>query len=87
MRAQTLRTLALLCFFDRYNNSIIAYNNPAEYQAGRPIPRVAYQQTQKISDDLRMFIKRVMLPINSDGMMNHPDDYMHFSKATYRYLS
>ena len=63
------------------------YNNPAEYQPGRPIPRVAYQQTQKISDDLRMFIKRVTLPINSNGMMNYPDDYIHFSKATYRYLS
>jgi hypothetical protein len=63
------------------------YNNPAEYQPGRAIPRVAYQQTQKISDDLRMFIKRVMLPINSNGMMNYPDDYIHFSKATYSYLS
>tara|TARA_R110000744_G_scaffold311825_1_gene419248 strand:+ start:1740 stop:2510 length:771 start_codon:yes stop_codon:yes gene_type:complete len=63
------------------------YNNPAEYQPGRPIPRVSYQQTQKISDDLRMFIKRLMLPVNSDGMMNYPDDYIHFSKATYKYLS
>ena len=63
------------------------YNNPAEYQPGRPIPRIAYQQTQKISDDLRMFIKRVMLPINADGMMNYPEDYVHFSKATYKYLS
>jgi len=63
------------------------YNNPAEYQPGRPIPRVAYQQTQKISDDLRMFIKRVTLTINSNGMMNYPDDYIHFSKATYRYFS
>ena len=63
------------------------YNNPAEYQPGRAIPRVAYQQTQKISDDLRMFIKRVTLPINSNGMMNYPDDYIHFSKATYRYFS
>tara|TARA_R110000787_G_scaffold284584_2_gene398488 strand:+ start:15187 stop:15957 length:771 start_codon:yes stop_codon:yes gene_type:complete len=63
------------------------YNNPAEYQPGRAIPRVAYQQTQKISDDLRMFIKRVTLPINSNGMMDYPDDYIHFSKATYSYLS
>lgn len=63
------------------------YNNPAEYQPGRPIPRVAYQQTQKISDDLRMFIKRIMLPVNANGMMNYPEDYIHFSKATYRYLS
>ena len=35
------------------------YNNPAEYQPGRPVPRVAYQQTQKISDDLRPFIKKI----------------------------
>ena len=30
------------------------YNNPAEYQPGRPIPRVAFQQSQKVSDDLRI---------------------------------
>ena len=32
------------------------YNNPAEYQPGRPVPRVAFQQTQKVSDDLRIFM-------------------------------
>jgi hypothetical protein len=63
------------------------YNNPAEYQPGRAIPRVAYQQTQKISDDLRMFIKRAILPVNADGMMSYPDDYIHFSKSTYKYFS
>ncbi len=62
------------------------YNNPAEYQPGRPIPRVAYQQSQKISDDLRMFIKRLVLPITSDGMMQYPSDYIHFSKATHSYV-
>lgn len=28
------------------------YNNPQEYQAGRPIPRISYEITQKIIDDL-----------------------------------
>jgi len=62
------------------------YNNPAEYQPGRPIPRVAYQQSQKISDDLRFFIKRVTLPIDANGMMVYPEDYIHFSKSTYKFL-
>jgi|TARA_Y100000004_G_scaffold187243_2_gene239773 hypothetical protein len=62
------------------------YNNPAEYQPGNPVPRVAYNQTQKVSDDLRQFIKRVTLPVNSDGLMNYPNDYLHFSSASSNFV-
>jgi len=62
------------------------YNNPAEYQPGRPIPRVSYNQTQKVSDDLREFITRVTLPISPNGIMLYPDDYLHFSSATNHYI-
>ena len=55
------------------------YNNPAEYQPGRPIPRVAYNQTQKVSDDLRQFITRATLPVDNTGLMSYPLDYLHFS--------
>ena len=62
------------------------YNNPAEYQPGRPIPRVAYNQTQKVSDDLRQFITRVTLPIDNTGLMSYPTDYLHFSSASSSYV-
>ena len=62
------------------------YGNPAEYQPGRPIPRIAYSQTQKISDDLRYFIRRVSLPIDSNGLMLYPNDYLHFSSASTNYV-
>jgi len=34
------------------------YGNPNEYTPGSPIPRMAWQQTQKISDDLIFLLKR-----------------------------
>tara|TARA_R100000664_G_C2749112_1_gene136506 strand:- start:258 stop:1031 length:774 start_codon:yes stop_codon:yes gene_type:complete len=62
------------------------YGNPAEYQPGRPIPRVAYNQTQKVSDDLRKFIKRSAIPVDVNGIMQYPEDYLHFSSATYHFV-
>ena len=62
------------------------YGNPAEYQPGRPIPRVAYNQTQKVSDDLRIFIRRQAIPVDTNGIMLYPEDYLHFSSATYNFI-
>tara|TARA_R100000008_G_scaffold26150_1_gene14217 strand:- start:969 stop:1718 length:750 start_codon:yes stop_codon:yes gene_type:complete len=61
------------------------YNNPAEYQPGRPVPRVAYQQTQKVSDDLREFITRITLNVPATGLTPYPGNYVHFSSATNPY--
>ena len=65
------------------------YNNPAEYQPGRPIPRVSYQQTQKISDDLLPFINRQTYTLNTQGRLawTAVPDYMHISsvRAHYEY--
>ena len=68
------------------------YNNPAEYQPGRPIPRVSYQQTQKISDDLRPFIKRVVQPLTNGRTLwsvlvngNGEEDYVHISSLRVNY--
>tara|TARA_R100000697_G_scaffold25983_1_gene34499 strand:+ start:6620 stop:7336 length:717 start_codon:yes stop_codon:yes gene_type:complete len=62
------------------------YGNPAEYQPGRPVPRVAYQQTQKISDDLRPFIKKIYQPLNSGKFLwSDIEDYMHLSSLRARY--
>ena len=62
------------------------YGNPAEYQPGRPVPRIAYNQTQKISDDLREFIRRQTISVDINGIMLYPEDYLHFSSATYHFI-
>ena len=62
------------------------YNNPAEYQPGRPVPRVSYNQTQKVSDDLRQFITRTTLSVDNTGLMVYPSDYLHFSSASSSYV-
>ena len=52
------------------------YNNPAEYQPGRPIPRVAFQQSQKVSDDLRIFVTTQNINDGEDiAALN--DTYVH----------
>jgi hypothetical protein len=42
-----------------------------------------FQSTQKISDDLRPFIKRVPLDVNSEGQVLYPEDYVHLSSIKY----
>ena len=63
------------------------YNNPAEYQPGRPIPRVSYQQTQKISDDLRPFIKRSIKSLASGKLLwSSLNDYVQISSLRVDYI-
>lgn len=52
------------------------YNNPAEYQPGRPIPRVAFQQSQKVSDDLRVFMESEDIA-NNESIAGLNSDYVH----------
>lgn len=59
------------------------YGNPAEYQPGRPIPRVAYDMTQKIHDDLLPFITPFTMNVDKFGRGKYPVDYMHVSAFTY----
>ena len=46
------------------------YSNPKLHQPGRPIPPVAYGQTQKISDDLRFFKHRKQFTTNNNGILD-----------------
>lgn len=46
------------------------YSNPKLHQPGRPIPPIAYGQTQKISDDLRHFKMRRQFTTNSSGVLD-----------------
>lgn len=61
------------------------FGNPHEYQPGRPIPPIAYEVTQKISDDLKPFKKKVSLPVSSDGKAFLPNDYVHVDTIIYSY--
>lgn len=49
------------------------YGNQEEYTPGRPVPRIAWQQTQKISDDLRFLLTRRLIPVPNNGEMPIPD--------------
>lgn len=44
---------------------------------------MAYQSTQKISDDLRPFIKPVTLDVDAEGKVLYPTDYVHLSSVKY----
>ncbi len=76
------------------------YGNQGDYRPGQPIPRMAWQQTQKISDDLIfMLIKRVF-PIGQDGKLAYPDGsavkdidsqiapkYLHASSFRFNFIT
>lgn len=63
------------------------YGLPEDYQPGQPIPRQAWELTQKISDDLRKFkeIQPAWL-IDSAGISQIPSDYVHRSSITKTYI-
>ncbi len=65
------------------------YGLPEEYQPGQPMPRVSYEITQKITDDLSFLKKRLGIdatPINIDkfGRADLPTDYFHLSSCFYQ---
>lgn len=74
------------------------YGNPHEYQPGQPIPRMAWQQTQKISDDLRFLLTKKTFFINIDGQLVVPDGttkdintqvapkYLHASSLRFNHI-
>jgi len=57
---------------------------PESYQIGNPMPAVAWQLTNTISDDLRPFI--INVPINKVGdYFPYPTDYAAFSSMYFNY--
>lgn len=55
------------------------YSNPKLHQPGRPIPPIAYGQTQKVNDDLRVFKKREQFTSDSSGVIQFSGltNYLH----------
>lgn len=68
------------------------YGLPEEYQPGTPLPKMSYEITQKITDDLRalkvrMGIDSGVMIVNAQGMANIPSNYVHFSSAHYKMIT
>lgn len=58
---------------------------PEMYQPGAPYPPQAWQVTQKITDDLKPFIKDTTID-KSQGFFPLPSDYAAFSSLSYKYI-
>lgn len=75
------------------------YGKPEEYLPGNPKPRIGWQQTKKITDDMLPFLKRAVLKVDSNGRFIRPNgttvkdldtgeilpEYYHASSIVYRY--
>lgn len=67
------------------------YGLPQEYVPGQPLPKMSYEITQKIIDDLshfkvRMGIDVAAMVVDNQGRANIPSDYVHFSSARYNMI-
>jgi hypothetical protein len=60
------------------------YGNPQEYQPGRPIPKISYEVTQKVIDDLKQFKEDRVLQVDKEGKASYPDNYVHTLSLGYR---
>lgn len=62
----------------------LRYGLPEQYVPGMPLPAQAYEVTQKMKDDLRACKVVSILPLNSDGEMILPADYVHKTDITFK---
>jgi len=68
------------------------YGLPEEYQPGMPMPRISYEITQKIMDDLaflkvRMGVDTSPITVDEYGRATKPKDYLHMSSASYNVIT
>lgn len=64
------------------------YGLPEEYKAGQPLPRMSYEITKKIMDDLkhlkvRMGVDTAPLLTDEFGRADIPSNYLHLSSARF----
>lgn len=59
------------------------YGLPEEYTPGMPLPRMSYEVTQKIKDDLRSCKKVTHLNVDNQGEADLPEDYIHPTSIMY----
>lgn len=65
----------------------LRYGLPEQYAPGMPIPRMSYEVTQKIKDDLKAFKEVLTLQVDSLGIMNLPTDYVHKTSVLYNKIT
>lgn len=76
------------------------YGNPAEFQPGLPIPRIAWQQNQVVSDRLRFLLERREFVVPNTGQLSIPNGttvkdvntavcpkYLHASSLMTNYIT
>lgn len=75
------------------------YGNTSEYAPGRPIPRIAWQNTQKITDNLRFLLTKREFAVSTDGQVKIPDGttkdintqvapkYLHLSSLRFNHIT
>lgn len=68
------------------------YGLPEEYRAGQPLPRMSYEVTKKIMDDMnflkvRMGVDIPPLAVDNFGRAITPSDYLHLSSARYNQIT
>ena len=59
------------------------YGLPEEYAPGMPLPRMSYEVTQKMKDDLRACKEVENITVDSAGHMLLPLNYVHPTAITY----
>lgn len=58
------------------------YGIPEQYQPGMPLPSVAYEITQLVTDYLSQLKTEVILPVDAAGRATKPSDYLHKSSVS-----
>lgn len=68
-------------------NQSTGYLSPTDFQTFTNLAQIdkltqdfrIFQETQKITDDLRIFLTKVSLPVDANGLMLYPTDYVYYS--------
>ncbi len=68
----------------RYFNKL--YGNQNDYQYGRPLPKIGYSVTQKVSESLSKFVSDpIAITIDGAGKYTFPADVFHIDAITHTY--
>ncbi len=55
------------------------FGKPEDYQPGQPLPPIAYEVSQVVTDYISQLRPSVLLPVNNLGIAIRPADYLHKS--------
>jgi len=91
-----INIVAPRAYFEWFNKR---YNNTAEYQQGAPVPRVGYDASSRVMDDLKDFKEFRPFNVSDEGHVLIPDgttvkdannqtapEYLHLSSVRYNFV-